>query len=185
MPFEPLFTNYIGMLPFLTAAKAIIESDFEDALAWRCGLDGSTPGDNYAAVQFSHMHSEVFPLLVIQPGASNPDYATTGGMRQAHIFEAEIFITRPIGAGDPVAQFNAMAADLVRYLDATMWAFMAATLTQWQADLPAGANYGKLAVSCTDIVFGELIKGSEKESAGQYERSVAFELHVDLREAQS
>lgn len=185
MAFEPTYTNWVGMLPFLTAAQAIIESDFSEALEWRCSLDGSTPGDDFAAIQFSHMHSEAFPLFVIQPSASNPTRNGAGGINQAHVFDCEIFLTHAINQGDPVSQTNAAAAQLVRYLDAAMWALMAATSGQWQADFPAGANTGVVRVFCSEIVFGQLIKGSEQETAGQYERSVAFELQVSVLEAES
>lgn len=184
MAFTPQIAAYVGLLPLLKAAKKIIEDDFEDALAWRCSLDSSTPGENYARIQTSQMHSRNFPLLVIQPAQDRPGENVDQGVDQNQFFDVSIHIVRAIGGTvPPVEQIDAMAAELIRYYEATRWAFECATEAQWREFFPSGARTDRLAVRCAEGVFGQLIEGSAKESAGQYERSMDFELQIKFIEA--
>lgn len=184
MAFTPIFTSYSGMLPIMKAAKAILESDFLDALTWRAALDGASVGEDFARIQFSQMHSQKFPLCVIQPAQDLPQQIT-GGLQQRHIFDVEIFITRAINTGSQVDGINALAEDLIRYYDATVAALTSATDAQWIANLPSGANIGGIRPFCTNGVFGQIQEGSARETAGQYLRSVAFELQIQMVEAEN
>lgn len=184
MAFDPVFNVWAGMLPIMNAAKRIIEDDFSAALAWRCALDSSTAGADYVRVQFSQAHSQNYPMLVIQPAQSIPDLLGTGGIQQRHVFDVEIFLTRAISGGI-VDGINELSSDLVRYYDATVMAFLSATGAQWTASLPASHNVDEIKPFCTNAVFGQPIEGSARESAGQYMRSCAFELQVELIEGQN
>jgi hypothetical protein len=182
MPFTPVFANWAGMLPIQEAAKAIIEADFVDALAWRCALDGSTPGDAYARIQFTQRHSQQYPLLIIQPATDTPEPLGSGGIRQAHVFDCEIFLTRAISTGNLGDAIDDLARDLVRYYDATVMAFLSAPDSDWVAEFPAGSEAGKLQPWCTNAVFGQLQQS--REVNGLYLHSVAFELQVNLIESE-
>lgn len=182
MPFTPAFENFGGLLPILTAAKTIIERDFAEALVWRCGLDGSTPGDAYARVQLTQRHSQAYPLLIIQPATDTPTPLGSGGAQQAHVFDCEIFLTKAITSGNLSDAIDDLAKDLIRYYDATVAAFISAPDADWIADFPAGSEVGKLQPWCTNAVFGQLQQS--REVNGLYLHSVAFELQVNLIEAQ-
>lgn len=181
MAFVPKFPNYAGILPIQEAAKGIIIRDFVEALAWRCELDGSTPGANYARIQLSQRHSKDYPLLVIQAESSDP-LALTGGIKQQHFFDCEIFVTKSIGSGNHADAIDELSKEITRYLDATKMAWESASQEDWQGNFPADSNSGKVEVFCGDIVWGELEKA--KEEAGLYSRSVAFQLRVSLIEAE-
>lgn len=183
MAFTPKITAYVGLLPLLRAAKKIIEDDFAAALIWRCSLDASTPGADYARIQTSQMHSRNFPLLTIQPAQDRPGENVDEGIDQNETFEVAISLVRAITTGDPVAQIDAQTADLIRYYDATRWALESATDAQWRQFFPASANAGPVKVQCGEGVFRQLVEGSATESAGQYERSMDFELQVNFFEA--
>jgi hypothetical protein len=183
MAFQPIITNYVGMLPILQAAEQIIADDFAAALAWRCALDGSTPGANYARVQTEQMHSSKYPLLVVQPAQDLPDWLGTGGIQQRQLFDVEIFLTTSVDTGDPLAQVRALTANLVRYYEATRWAFECATADQWTAFAPAGADIESVSVKCGQGGFVGIAPGTTKETAGMYARSMAFEMEVRFTEA--
>lgn len=185
MPFSPIFTVYAGMLPIMEAAKTILEDDFLDALTWRCALDGSTVGADFARIQFSQMHSQKFPLCVIQPAQSIPANPGTGYIQQRHIFGVEIYCTRAISSGSQTDGANELTKDLCRYLDAVEMAFLSATGAQWTANLPTDHNVDAVRPFCTNFVFGQLTAGSARETAGQYLRSAAFELQVSLMEGEN
>jgi hypothetical protein len=182
MPFVPAFDKWVGILPLQEAAKAIIEDNFTAALAWRCALDGSTPGSDYARIQFMQRHSADYPLLIIQAATETPLPLGTGGIQQAMIFDCEIFITKAITSGSLGEQTDELARETVRYLDATRMAFLSAADSEWLAEFPAGADAGKLKVWCSNVVFGQLEQS--REVNGVYLHSVAFELQIRFIEAQ-
>lgn len=181
MAFVPKYPNYAGILPIQEAAKGIIERDFEEALAWRCSLDGSTPGANYKRIQLSQRHSKEYPLLVIQTESSDP-VPLTGGIQQQHFFDCEIFVTKAVSTGNLADAVDELAKEITRYYDATFMAWESASQDDWQGNFPAGANASKLQVFCSDIVWSELERA--KEEAGLYSRSAAFQLVVKLIEAE-
>lgn len=183
MAFTPAWTNWGGLLPVMEAARSIIESDMAGALTWRSGLDGSTAGSTYARIQHTQRHSSQYPLLVIQPATDTPAPLGTGGARQAHVFDVEIYLTKSIATSTPGDAHDDLVKELIRYYDATVHAFMSATDAQWTAHYPddSEAKNGRIEVWCTNAVFGQLEKA--KEIAGLYLHSVAFELQVRLTEA--
>lgn len=183
MAFVPTFTTWAGALPILEAAKTIIERDIEEALAWRSDLDASTPGSVYARTQFTQRHSQVFPLLVIQPATSTPTLLGAGGVRQVHVFDVEIYLTKSLTPATSATGVEDLVRELVRYADATMMAWMSAPDSDWSANLPADADVGRYEVFCTNFVFGQLEQS--REVKGEYLHSVAFELQVSLIEAQA
>lgn len=181
MAFVPKYPNYAGILPIQEAAKGIIARDFEEALAWRCSKDGSTPGPAYRRIQFSQRHSKEYPLLVIQTESSDP-VPVVGGIQQQHFFDCEIFVTKSVDGGNLGDAVDELSKEITRYYDATFMAWESASMEDWQGNFPADANVGKLKVFCSDIVWGELEKA--KEEAGMYSRSAAFQLQVKLIEAE-
>lgn len=183
MPWAASFENWGGLLPILEAAKTILARDFADALAWRCDLDGSTPGSDYARIQFTQRHSAVYPLLVIQPATSTPERLGAGGVQQRHVFDVEIFLTKSLVAATSADGVDDLARELVRYYDATVMALMSAADSDWEASLPAGADVGKFDPWCTNAVFGQLEQS--REVNGEYLHSVAFELQINVIEAQA
>lgn len=182
MAFSASFTTWAGLLPILEAAKAIVERDIEEALAWRSGLDASTAGSAYSRIQFTQRHSQVFPLLVIQPATSTPELLGAGGVRQRHVFDVEIYLTKSLTPATSAAGVEDLVRELVRYADATTMALMSASDADWAANLPDDADAGRFEVFCTNYVFGQLQQS--REAAGEYLHSVAFELQVQLIEAQ-
>lgn len=177
MAWSPAYPNLAGVLPILQNARAIIEQDFADALAWAYGVNES--GGPYARIQYTQRHSQAFPLLVIQPATSSPAATGQGGVLQSHVFDVEIYLTRAISAGNPSDSIDQLPQDLIRYLDATMMAFLSAPASAWRTNL--GTDQGAVGIWCTNIVFGQLQQA--KEAAGNYLHSVAFELQVDLLES--
>lgn len=182
MPFAASFENWAGLLPILEAARTIVARDMADALAWRCALDASTPGDDYARIQFTQRHSQQFPLLVIQPSTSTPELLGAGGVRQRHVFDVEIYLTKSLTPATSSTGVEDLVRDLVRYGDATTMALMSAPDDDWASSLPIGADVGRFEVFCTNYVFGQLEQS--KEAKGEYLHSVAFELQVQLIEAE-
>lgn len=182
MPWQASFSTWAGLLPILEAARTIVARDMVDALAWRCALDASTPGDDYARIQFTQRHSQVFPLLVIQPSTSTPELLGAGGVRQRHVFDVEIYLTKSLTPTTSAAGVEDLVRDLVRYADATTMALMSAPDSDWTASLPTGADVGRFEVFCTNYVFGQLEQS--KETKGEYLHSVAFELQIALTEAE-
>lgn len=180
MAFDPVYGVYVGMLPIQEAAAQIISDDFVDALAWRCGLDGSTPGADLARVQFINTHSRQYPALIIHAGESRPSLLGTGGIEQFHIFECELFIAKSIDAGGVTTAANDLERELHRYFDAAAQAFASADANRWMQFAPDGANVDRVRVSFANVVFGNLL-----ESNGLYRHSLAFELQVRLIEGEN
>jgi hypothetical protein len=182
MPFDPLFPYWAGQLPVLQSARAIVERDFVDALAWRCSLDGSTEGDSYARIQHTQRHSEKYPLLIIQAAQSAPA-ALTGGVRQQYVFDCEIFLTRDVGTGNVGTLLDGLAADLIRYYDATVMCLLSADADDWTENFPTDSeDQGRPQVWCSNAIFGQLEESIAR--SGLYMLSVAFELQVSLTESE-
>lgn len=175
MAFNAKFDHWAGILPLLESARTIVERDFAEALTWR--YSPATPPASYARIQFTQRHSAQFPLLVLQPATSTPE-ALTGGVLQRHTFDCEIYLTSAAAASDDI---DDLARDLVRYLDATTMVFLSAPASDWRANLP-NDDGGKVRVWCTNVVFGQLQQAVERN--GLYLHSVAFELQIDLLEAE-
>lgn len=181
MAFNPIFPTYAGLLPILKAAKGIAERDFVEALAWRCDLDGSTPGPDFARVQLAQMHSAEYPLLIITPSDSDPEPLGVGGVKQTHIMAAEITVEKSITVDDAIPAHNALIEELIRYADAVMMVWQSATADDWQLNFP-GNSQGVVQVSCRNFIYGPILRS--KEEGGSYARSVAFELQVKLLESE-
>lgn len=180
MAFTPNHPTYAGLLPIQEAAKGIIERDFVEALAWRCGLDGSTPGENFARVQLMPMHSREFPLLVIRAVTSDPE-PITGGKAQNHTLIAEISLVKEVAGTNPVGQVDDLAKEVTRYSDAAMMAWESAPSDDWQGNFPDDSQ-GKVRVFCRNFIYGSLL--TAKEEAGKYAASIAFEVSVQLLESE-
>lgn len=181
MPFSAIYPDYAGMLPILASAQTIIETDMADALTWRFG---SNPvGANYARIQNTQMHSEDYPLLIIQPATDDRDPLGSGGVTDRQVFDVEISLTTSINNGNPIDAVNTLTRDLIRYYDATVMCFESAPATDWTTNFTSNTAQGKVQVSCTAANFGELQEA--KEVAGLYLRSMGFQLQVRFIEGQT
>jgi hypothetical protein len=182
MAWTPKYANRAGMIPVLQNAKAIVERDIGEALAWAFG--GGVPGDVFKRIQFTQRHSAEYPLLIIQAATDTPSELGTGGLLEKHVFDVEIFLTREISVSSNFAdEVDALAEDLIRYYDATVMAFLSASASDWTASFPGGGvDAGKIRVFCTNAVFGQLQQA--REVASKYLHSVAFELQVSLIESE-
>jgi len=184
MPWTPLFNNYAGMLPVLTAAKAIIERDQTDALAWSFGADPAGP--DFARIQTLQRFSRNYPLLIIQPARWSPDTLGAGGINQNHVFRVSIYCTKQLASGDPNDALEALTADLLRYFDAVCMAWWSAPSDDWYADFPGGvsdAGQGKVKIEFANGVFGNI--ETAVATNGLYLLSMYFELQVSLTESES
>lgn len=175
--FTPIFPNLAGMIPLMAAAETIITEDFADALEWAYGA--ATPGPVYARIQNSQRHSSDYPLLILQPGTDNPA-EINGGIQQDSIFDVEIFVTKDVNAGGSLV--DDLIRDLIRYYDATRMAWMSAGGARWRANFPAGEDASKIRISCSNANFGQALP--QRTKGGLYLYSVAFELRIQLTEAQ-
>ena len=178
MPFEPRFPNYCGMLPVLQNARAIIERDIADALEWAYGIN--KPGAPFVRVQYTQRHSDVFPLLTIEPG--DIDFVEIdGGLQLVHTFACAIYLTAEISKGNLSAAIDQLPQDVLRYFDAVMMCFLSAPAADWRQNMTS--DQGKVTVSIGDVTFGPLQQG-QKEADGKYFHSVFFGLEVSLTESE-
>lgn len=178
MPWEPRFPNYAGILPILQNAKAIITRDIADALAWAYGTN--TPGEAFKRIQFTQHHSDVYPLLTIEP--ANTDFnEIDGGVELIHTFACSIYLVREKSARESWDAVDMLPQDVIRYLDATMMCFISASSSDWRVNLTS--DQGKVTISIGEITLGPLQQG-QKESDGKYFHSALFGLEVSLTESQ-
>lgn len=184
MPFVSAFEKYAGMLPVLEAAKAIVERDIAEALAWRSGLDGSTPGPAYVRVQFSQAHSAEYPLLIIEPATDDGEPLGAGGIVQDMTLDCRIYITKALNSGDLQEKHADLTREIIRYYDATRMALLSAPDSDWREFFPASNDTSKFKLFATSAVFALVEEGKAAEVAGQCLRSVGFELRVGFIEAQ-
>lgn len=181
MAFEPKYPTYAGMLPILEAARGIAGRDFVEALAWRCGLDGSTPGPDFKRIQLAQMHSREYPLLIVTPSDTDPEPLGVGGVKQTHVFTVELTIEKSIKVDDALPEHDNLVKELIRYADAAMMCWASAPSADWQLNFP-GNSQSKVQVSSRNFIYGPLL--NSKEEGGKYARSVTFELRVSLLESQ-
>lgn len=178
MAWEPRLPNYAGMLPVLQNARAIIERDIGDALAWAFGAN--PVGPTFARIQFTQRHSDVWPLLTIEP--VDIDFVEiAGGLQLVHTFACAIYLTAEISKGNLSAVIDKLPQDAIRYFDAVMMCFLSAPAADWRTNM--ASDQGKITVSIGDVTFGPLLQG-EKEADGKYLKSVFFGLEVSLTESE-
>lgn len=187
MPFAPAFSKFVGILPLQNAALEIIADNFLDALGWRRALDASTGTTNYARRQKTVQHSDPkFPALFVQIATESSELLGTGGITYERIFEVQIWLSQAISGGSITDGVNALSDELIRYYDATCMAWLSAPDSEWAQFFPAGSagKIGNLIIRCTDAVFGQTQQGEAAEVAGQYARSVSFELVIKVTEVE-
>lgn len=177
MPFDPIFTNYAGMLPILQNARTIIERDIEAALSWSYGVN--PPGEKFKRIQYVDRHSGRYPQLSIEPALSDPTWIT-GGVQQVHTFDCTISLLRSIDGGVLSDEIDQLPQDLIRYLDATLMVFMSAPGADWRVNLTS--EQGKVEVQVQSIDFGRSVESIERK--GQYFSNVSFQLVVSLTESE-
>lgn len=177
MAFDPIFTNYAGMLPILKNARTIIERDIEAALVWAFGAN--PPGEKFKRIQFVDRHSGRYPQFSIEPALSDPTWIT-GGVEQTHTFDCAISLLRSIDGGILSEEIDHLPQDLIRYLDATLMVFMSAPAADWRVNL--SSEQGKVDVQVRSIDFGRTVESVERK--GQYFSSVSFQLIVSLTESE-
>jgi len=178
MPWTPRFTNYAGILPILQNARTIIERDIVAALAWSYG--SNPPGETFARIQFTQRHSDVFPLLTIEP-AGTEFSEIVGGIELVHTFACSVYLTQAVSSGNLSQVIDALPQNVIRYVDAVMMCFLSASPTDWRANM--GSDQGKVTVSIGEITLGPLQEG-QKEAAGKYFHSGLFGLQVSLTESE-
>jgi hypothetical protein len=178
MPWTPRFANYAGILPILQNARTIIERDIDDALTWSYG--SNPPGDTFARIQFTQRHSDVYPLLTIEPAGTEFN-EITGGVELVHTFAVSIFLTAAISKGNLSQVIDELPQNVIRYIDAVTMCFMSASPADWRVNLVS--DQGKVTVSIGEITLGPLQEGL-KEAAGKYFHSGLFGLTVGLTESE-